>query len=228
MRIDTTDNVMPARFNPRRLWLFVGLLCVVSLLAYLVVSRFTAQDPANPLQLRGLKLYQPGVEITGVQLQDQHGQLLTAQSLQGRWWFVFFGYTHCPDVCATTLLQLAAVDRAITSVTTSGKPPGYLFVSVDPARDGREQLDAYVSFFGADFTGATAVPGNIRLLEQQFDAYHQLEPADANGNYRVTHSNFAYLLDPAGHLTARFEPPFDPIAVTRVFTALRARSGENG
>lgn len=181
-------------------------------------------QPADGIpDLPGVHVYQPAQPLTAFQLQDHEGGELTPEVMKGRWWFVFFGYTHCPDVCPSTLIQLAEVDSAIERTKAASSLRKYLFISVDPARDDGPQLASYISSFGQPFVGATGDPSRISGLEDQLDAYHRLGTKDASGHYEVQHSSYAYLIDPEGRLTARFEPPFDPINAAMVFSSLQTR-----
>ena len=105
----------------------------------------------------------------------------TNQDLEGKWSFVFFGYTHCPDICPTTLVTLKQINQLLQ------KHPGakvaksdfqVVFVSVDPKRDTPEGLAEYVSFFNKDFIGVTGNSEQIKSFAQQFAAAYILEPAD--------------------------------------------------
>lgn len=206
-----------------------GLLLAVVLLAglgYALAMHQKSSSTAEAINLPGVALYRNSTPLGGFMLHDQHGRALDAQALQGRWWFLVFGYTHCPDVCASNMLQLAAVNQAIGRTPGIDTHPGYLFVSVDPARDGNTELSAYVEHFGKDFAGATGEPTQIAVLEHQVDAYHQLGKPDSRGYYLVKHSSYAYLIDPEGYLSARFEPPYNPLTVARVFGQLTQRRAQ--
>ena len=83
-------------------------------------------------------------------LEDHHGNEFTNESLKDQWSFIFFGYTHCPDVCPTTLASLNQVDEILKKAP--GDPlPKTIFISVDPARDTRELLADYVPYFNSEF-----------------------------------------------------------------------------
>lgn len=176
----------------------------------------------------GVLLYQPATALNAFDLRDHRGAALTPAELKGHWWFVFFGYTHCPDVCASTMLQLAAVDQAIGRFHAAGDNHRFLFVSVDPQRDDAERLANYVSHFGSAFVGATGEPSQLAALERQLDAYHRFDRPNAQGSYTVQHSSYAYLVDPEGRLSARIEPPFDPLVVARLYADLAIDRGDRG
>lgn len=209
-----------AKHQAQRLLLPAAVLLLAGL-GYAVAKHIDASDPAAGPDLAGVVRYHERAPLQGFTLHDQHGQPLDAKSLQENWWFLVFGYTHCPDVCASNLLQLASVNQAIGLTPGIATQPRYVFISVDPARDGNLELAAYVEHFGKNFAGATGDPEQIRELERQVDAVHQLGKPDSRGFYTVKHSSYAYLIDPQGHLVARFEPPYNPIEVARLFGQLQ-------
>lgn len=196
--------------------------------AYEATRWFSATGAQAVPGAQGVALYQPAVGLVPFDLRDHRGAVLTPAELKGRWWFLFFGYTHCPDVCASTMLQFAAVDRAIGLTDAPGDAHRFLFVSVDPQRDDAERLASYVSHFGSAFVGATGEPAQLAGLEEQLDVYHRYGKPSADGHYLVQHSSYAYLVDPEGRLSARLEPPFDPLVVARLYADLAARGGDRG
>ncbi len=96
-------------------------------------------------------------------LEDHRGNTFTNEDLKGQWSFVFFGYTHCPDVCPTTLSLLNQVDQALKKEPGIDSPET-VFISVDPGRDTVEQLAEYVPYFNAEFTGVTGSLENLQVL----------------------------------------------------------------
>jgi protein SCO1/2 len=125
------------------------------------------------------------------------------RDLQGRPTLVFFGFTHCPDVCPTTLVTLAKVRRlaALPDLRV-------LFVSVDPARDTPAVLAQYVHAFDPDFVGASADAREIGRIAQKFGV--AVARVDLpGGDYTMDHSAAVFLLDRRARIVAVFTPPFD-------------------
>lgn len=209
-----------------RLPLLAGVVLLLAGAAFGAV-RWLADDGGSDVP-PGVHLYQPTTVLMDFKLHDHTGLAMTPERLKGRWWFLFFGYTSCPDVCASSMLQLSAVNRAIGLNELNGAKPGFLFVSVDPKRDDIARLTGYVSHFGPAFVGATGEADQIAVLERQLDAFHRYGKPNAEGYYTVKHSSYAYLVDPQGRVSARFEPPFDPIAVARVYADLAQPGGGHG
>jgi protein SCO1/2 len=121
---------------------------------------------------------------------------------------LFFGYTHCPDVCPVTLSELNRVAKRLSGETTTA-PPQYVFVTVDPKRDIQEHLAGYVSYFNDNFIGLTGEMKDIDQLAKQLKIKHSIEKntVDNSGNYIVNHSSSILLIDPQGRYFAKFSAP---------------------
>ena len=141
--------------------------------------------------------------VVDFQLTDTSGGTFSRRDLAGAPTLVFFGFTHCPDVCPTTLLKLAQVRRraAIAGLRV-------LFVSVDPQRDTAALLGQYLHAFDPQFQGLTGDPQTIARLAANFGvAVNRVELP--GGDYTMDHSAVVFVLDDAAHIVAIFTPPFD-------------------
>jgi protein SCO1/2 len=132
-------------------------------------------------------------------LQSADGPVDT-QALRGNVLLIFFGYTHCPDICPASLaagaqafVSLSAAERAKTRL---------IMVSVDPERDTPARLKEYANFFHTGMLGVTGTPEQIATAAKAFGAGYVRQPADANGNYAVDHTANTYLVGPDGRLAA--------------------------
>ena len=135
------------------------------------------------------------------------GSPFTEAALDGGWQLVFFGYTHCPDVCPTTLHNL---QRTVGLLEERGAGlPEVVFVSVDPARDDREQLGQYVRFFRDDFRAATGAREAIDNLTDQFGAVYRINREEGE-DYTVDHSAAIAAVGPEGRIRALLNPPHRP------------------
>jgi protein SCO1/2 len=177
-----------------------GAAVIVAMLA----GFFVAQRSANsvPQLTSGTWFPQPR-PVQDFTLTDEANQPFTLKDLQGRPTLVFFGFTHCPDVCPTTLAKLAQIAKG-------AEVPGLrvLLVSVDPARDKPEQLQQYVHAFDASFKGVTGEQAQIERLAKEFGvAIARVELA--GGDYTVDHSAAVFLLDAQARRVAVFTPPFE-------------------
>lgn len=148
-------------------------------------------------------------DITGAsfardfRLVDHHGATRTLADFRGKAVVIFFGYTHCPDVCPTAMERFARVSRDLGSDAAGLQ---VIFVSLDPERDTREVLARYVPFFHPAFLGMTGRPAEIEALAREFRVVAARRPAEGAGGYTLDHSAGAYAYDPAGRLRLYLGP----------------------
>ena len=164
-------------------------------------------DHSAPKLASGTWLPQPR-SVGEFSLIDQNSAQFTAARLHGAATLVYFGYTHCPDVCPVTLLQLAQVVK-------SGVVPGLrvVFITVDPARDTATQLAQYVHAFDPDFIGLTGSPAMLQTVAHRFGVAF-LRVDLPGGDYTLDHSSTIFLLDARGRNVAVFTPPYDVKSLT--------------
>ncbi len=159
--------------------------------------------------------------LTAFALTDHKNRVFDVASLKGKWSFLFFGFTHCPDVCPTTLAELARARDDIARHTAGAEDVQFVFVSVDPNRDTAGKLGQYVGYFDAAFLGVTGNDAQIGNLAGQLGAVYQVANAPELENYPVTHSTAVFLLDPRARYHAVFTPPHDAEAIGKRFKVVR-------
>lgn len=144
-----------------------------------------------------------GIDITGadyareLSLTDPDGQRRSLAEFKGRAVVVFFGFTQCPDVCPTTLVELAAVKKQLGA---DGERVQGLFVTVDPERDTPELLKAYVDNFNAGFVALRGSPEETLATAKHFKVFFAKVPGKTEGSYTIDHTAGAYLFDPEGRV----------------------------
>jgi len=154
-------------------------------------------------------------EIAAFSLLDHNNQLFDNNALKQRWSFVFFGYTHCPDVCPTTLSVLNSVSQKLADVDADVR---FVFLSVDPERDTPAQLAQFVSYFNGDFIGVTGTPEAIDQITRQLGVIHSRVAAEqGTSGYLVDHTASVFLFDPDGRYHAVFTPPLSADALAGDF-----------
>jgi protein SCO1 len=134
------------------------------------------------------------------QLTDQSGTTVTDKSLQGRPSLIFFGFTHCPDVCPTSLFEISEVLRAMGK--DADRVNAY-FVSVDPERDSKEAMKDYLSSFDPHLKGLTGDPEAIAKMLTAYRVYAKKVPLK-DGDYTMDHTALTYLMDRDGKFVAPF------------------------
>ncbi len=167
-------------------------------------DRGWGESPAPPSSTPGV-LWPDPQAIGAFSLLDHHGRAFTRERLDGAWTFMFFGYTHCPDVCPTTLATLRQVETSVAE--RAAAPRQHVLVSVDPARDRIEVLAQYVPWFGSSFLGVTGSDDELSKLARQLGVAYFRGEAKADGSYLVEHSASIMLIDPWGRLVALFGMP---------------------
>ena len=144
----------------------------------------------------------PAIAAVGgpFQLQDQNGKPVTDRDLKGRPFLVFFGYTHCPDVCPTTLFELSQLLHALGP---DADRAGALFITVDPDRDTPAVLKDYMSNFDPHLRGLTGDQASINAAIKEYRVYAKKVPLE-NGDYSMDHTAVVYLMDKDGRFVAPF------------------------
>jgi protein SCO1/2 len=133
-------------------------------------------------------------------LTDQDGKTVTDADFKGKPMLVFFGYTHCPDVCPTTLFEVSEVLRALGG--DAGKAQA-LFITIDPERDTSQVMKDYLSSFDPHLRGLTGNVDAIMATEKAYRVYAKKVPGE-NGEYTMDHTALVYLMDKEGRFVAPF------------------------
>ena len=160
-----------------------------------------AETRANGLFLFDTPRY-PGA----FSLMDHHGTPFTRDVLTNRWTLIFFGFTHCPDICPTTLAELAELKAQL--VDTEANDLQVVMLTVDPARDTPARLADYVPYFHPDFLGVTGEFADILSVAQRLNAPFR-KVSDPTGGYQMEHSANVMLMNPRGDYHGFFRAPLD-------------------
>ncbi len=143
------------------------------------------------------------IDITGAEyarelaLPDAEGRPRTLADFKGKVTVVFFGFTHCPDVCPTTLVELAQVKQALGP---AGDKVQGVFVTVDPERDTPQVLQRYVDNFGAGFVALRGTPEQTKAVAQHFKVHYAKVPGKTPESYTVDHTAGSYVFDTQGRI----------------------------
>lgn len=177
-------------------------LAAFGLVGAAAIYALSAWDTVELRLATGIVLPEPR-ELPEFQLVDQHSQPFRRASLEGSWTLLFAGFTHCPDVCPTTLATLAAVDAQLRG---SGAELDTVFLSLDPERDGPDTLAPYLAHFNPAFTGVTGARDEIERLMAGLGLAFIRVPTGGDG-YTIDHSAALALIDPRARVVAYFKPP---------------------
>ncbi|GAA5524581.1 hypothetical protein Maes01_01138 [Microbulbifer aestuariivivens] len=165
-----------------------------------------------------VKLERPRIVDEFTLLADS-GEVFTTGALTGRWTLVFFGFTHCPDICPTTMTTLNSFYQMLDEETRAATD--ILLVSVDPKRDTPQKLHDYVRYFNADFRGVSGEFLTLKRFANQLNVPFNKVPL-ADGSYTVDHGSQVVLINPRGHYHAFFRAPLDPAKMKLTYRSLRA------
>lgn len=133
----------------------------------------------------------------GFSLTDQNGKLRTVQDFAGKVVVVFFGYTQCPDVCPTSMAELAQIKK---SLGADGDKLQAVFISVDPERDTPEVLKAYMGNFDPSFVALRPTMEQLPQVTKDFKVYYKKVDGKTPGSYSMDHTAGSYVYDPKGNL----------------------------
>lgn len=164
---------------------------LIGTLAGVAFLLLTNPRGAQPVQTSGTALIGGPFTLIGA-----GGKTVTERDFRGRYMLVYFGFTHCPDICPTELQVLA---QALDELGDKAKKVVPIFISVDPERDTAQVMADYVKSFGPNFVGLTGTPDQIAAVAKAYRvAYSKVENKDSPADYSVDHSALVYIMDPEG------------------------------
>ena len=210
--------------NPRLLLL--GGVFVIAL-ALMVWSLRPTTISAEELQSLGVVVLPEPVQLAELDLIDENGETFDRRNLEGKWSFGFFGYTHCPDICPTTLAQMSQVVQQLESQgdTETLDNIQQLFISVDPNRDDAATVKKYTDQIDESLIGVTGSPADIRAFATSvYVGYGRLGDPSATEDYLVNHQGNIIIFDRSGNGYGFIKSPFDNHHLARIFAGL-ARIG---
>jgi protein SCO1/2 len=215
-------------FN-RFAWSGVVVIMAALAAAYWFYRHETVRPPDPP----GVQSVMPPEKLPTFSLVDQHGVGFTRTQLLGKWTIMFFGYTHCPDFCPTTLSALnSAIHRLEREDTHLAANTQVVFVSVDPFRDSPPVLADFINHFNPNFIGATGPPAQLHLLTDALGAsYDYADPVSGDPigdtmqqpqqKYTVDHGSGFYIFDDHARTVAWVLPPHTTDRIVSVYKTIR-------
>ena len=200
----------------------LALSVVIALVAGIGIARFSHRGWHRPSWASGsgaMTTLQPPRALAAFTLYDTHGHAFGLPQLRGRWSFVYFGYTHCTDVCPATLATLKRLHRLVGGKSHDIQ---YVFVSVDPQHDTPRVLARYLGRFNRGFVGVTGNNRELGSIARQMGVYYKPRSRKAGTSYAVDHSDEIFLIDPTARLRAVFSTPERARTLARGLSTLRA------
>jgi len=158
-------------------------------------------------------------------LIDQANESFGLEELKGKWTFLYFGYTSCPDVCPMTTDELNMVSKKIATKPGYQRDTQFVFVSVDPYRDTPELLRKFTAYFDFNLLGVVAPVEVLNQLTEQLGVFHRrliVQDRETNRQeYAVEHSADIYLIDPQGRPVAKFSSPHYGKEIAQLYDKIR-------
>jgi protein SCO1/2 len=169
---------------------WIALACIVFVIGLLItIVPHLSKDEPNPMT-------NWAVSTTNFQLVDDKGTIVSNRSWPGKFLLVYFGYTHCPDLCPTTLSAMA---QALNLLGSEGKKVQPLFITIDPERDTPALMKQYTALFSSRITGLTGTSDQIADAADTYGVHFARQPT-RSGDYEIAHSASVYLVYPSGAL----------------------------
>lgn len=181
------------------LWILVGTAALAVLALLLIAPRMRPTAPGSVQSSPSTGATAIGGPFT---LTGSDGKPFSSTQLAGSPYVIFFGFTHCPDVCPTTLARLT---RLRSQIAGGEEKLPILFVSVDPERDTPEDVGRYSELFGTPVIGLTGTPAGIERVKRQFGVYSRKAPT-SDGDYTVDHTASVFLMDGRGRFVSTISP----------------------
>lgn len=209
-----------------RTTVYVLIVALATAAGLWTADRFFPATPTTQWpETRAVKLFSPARTLPAFSLRQSDGTPLVPGELKGHWTLVFLGFTSCPDVCPTTLIELAKAQKQWSALPDSTRPR-VLLISVDPERDTPGRLGDYAHAFHRDTLAATADVPALEQFARSLSLVFAKMPVEggAEGDYTMDHSAMMAVLDPQGRMTGFVRPPLDPQAIADDFIALTKAS----
>jgi protein SCO1/2 len=180
-----------------RLIAFVIAGFLIGAIAGAGVLLLATPQGGQPVQSSGEALIGGPFSLVGAD-----GKPVTDRDFRGRYMLIFFGFTHCPDICPA---ELQVIAQALEQLGDKAKNVVPIFITLDPERDTPEAMANYVKSFGPNFVGLTGSPEAIAAAAKAYRvAYSKVENKESAGDYSVDHSALVYLMDPEGRYVTHF------------------------
>ncbi|MFT6050976.1 MAG: protein SCO1/2 [Halioglobus sp.] len=201
----------------------ITVAIVALFIAFVVISfAYRVQQPrvmsVSEMKINGLYLLDTPRNLGEFSLLDHRGNAFNATSLEGGWTLVFFGFTHCPDICPTTMAFLNQFLESIEG--TEAEDTAVVMISVDPARDTVPVLAEYVPFFNPDFTGVTGEFLDVHGFATSLNTPFRKVPGQGE-NYQVDHSANVVLINPRGDYHGFFKAPLELAKMKTTYRSAR-------
>lgn len=185
--------------------------------AAIAANTHPALSPSGP---RTQPVQSSGAALIGgaYALTDHKGQPVTEKSYYGKWQMVFFGFTHCPDICPT---KLSTIRETLDLLGERAKLVTPIFITVDPERDTSQVMADYIGNFGEDFVGLTGSVESVRAVAKAYRVFYTKVQLEGSAlGYTMDHSAYTYVMNPKGEYVTHFAYGTKPEEMAKKLTEL--------
>ena len=194
---------------PRALYLVIATIIILATLAQFAFLKYGKPNDSIRYMDDGISatILYDAKPVTSFTLSNHKGETFSQDNLIGKWNFLSFGYTHCPDICPTTLKTLDHVDKMLREMDKDILPQT-IFITLDPERDDVKTLSEYIPWFNKDFIGLTGTAEQIAVLTKDLGILNlKREEQSSEEGYQIDHTVVIMLIDPRGRLRALSSAP---------------------
>ena len=219
---DSASTALPPSTNRNIKLTVLGLVILIAIVVAGFVNKITQPRVMtdSELKINSAYMFETPRALPPFALIDHNAQVFDKARLEGRWTMVFFGFTFCPDICPTTMAQLAQLMEKLDGLPEADTQ--VVLVSVDPARDTPEQLASYVPYFDPDFVGVTGEFMDIHRFATALNTPFRKVPGQDPENYLIDHSANVVLINPYGDYHGFFKAPLDLAKLKVTYRSVRA------
>ena len=199
------------------------LLIVIATLVALFVWRVMQPRILSPKELynAGAVIFDTPREVSAFELLDKNNAPFTEDDLVGKWTFVFFGFTNCPDICPTTVALFNQMHKRLADTQWS-ESTQFVLVSLDPARDTPEKMKTYVDYFNPEIEGITGDFRTLKRFANQMNiAFSKVVTDHVSGDYTIDHSGAVVLMNAQSHYQGFYKTPLDLDRMALTYQSIR-------
>jgi protein SCO1/2 len=199
----------------------VGAIIFIAIIITFFVYSITRTRAMSEQEMKtnGAFIFEQSRVIAPFALVDQNGKPFTKAELKGRWTLMFFGFTFCPDICPTTLAEMAQVMKALDEKYQPDTQ--VVFVSVDPGRDTPAKIKPYIEYFNPAFIGVTGEFLALKRFATELNTPFAKVPGGTPDNYQVEHGSNVVLINPEGEYAGFFKAPIEAGKLRLTYQSVR-------
>lgn len=202
------------------------LIIVLAVITGIVAGSFVFKPKPKKSDIPGF-FWPQAKALPGFAMQDHNGAAFGPENFKNHWSLVFFGYTHCPDVCPTSMGVFKQVKARLAEHGEVAANTRYVFISVDPERDTPATLKAYLGYFDPEFIGISGSEHEVAGLTRTLGVVYKRLPGESKDIYTVDHSASILLINPQGEFAGLFSTPHHPAEIVKNYLAMRQFVKEN-